>query len=461
MADAATSRPPAERALTELGVADLVRLMLAGTYSAEEVAAAHLERIGAEDGRLCAFAHVDAEHALTQARQRDRARLAGRPTGPLHGVPVALKDVIDTRDLPTENGTVLDAGRRPAADAFVVAKLREAGAVVLGKAVTAELAGFSPGPTRNPHDPERTPGGSSSGSAAAVAAHMAPLAVGTQTNGSVVRPASFCGVVGFKPSRGLISRSGVLRQSPFLDTIGVFARSLADAALLAETIAGHDPLDPHSEFAARPRLSEQAESRPPVTPRLAFVRSPVWNQAEDDVKAGFAELVEALGPQAAEVDLPDEFGRAHALHRTVMVTDIAWNYRRYWERGADRLSDVLRGLIEEGRRVAAVDYLRAQEMVGPLEASYDGIFDAFDAVLTPAAPGEAPRGLDSTGNPAFCTIWTYLGVPALTLPLLVGSNDLPIGVQLVGRRGHDGRLLRTANWLQERLRAVAGEPVTA
>jgi Asp-tRNA(Asn)/Glu-tRNA(Gln) amidotransferase A subunit family amidase len=281
---------------------------------------------------------------------------------------------------------------------------------------------------------------------------MAPLAVGTQTNGSVIRPASYCGVVGFKPSRGLVSRRGILKQSPSLDSVGVFARSVEDAALLADAIAGHDPQDPQTLLAAPPALYATATGRPPVKPSLAFVRSPVWEQADEDVKGGFAELVETLGPAIEEIALPPVFDSVHKMHATVMLADIARNYSRYYDAGREQLSARLRGMIEEGQAVRAVDYSLGLDWMDIMNATLEELFVRYDAILTPAATGEAPLGLESTGSPVFSTIWTYCGVPAVTLPLLESSNGMPIGVQLVGRRLYDGRLLRTARWVVDALR---------
>jgi Asp-tRNA(Asn)/Glu-tRNA(Gln) amidotransferase A subunit family amidase len=280
---------------------------------------------------------------------------------------------------------------------------------------------------------------------------MAPLALGTQTNGSVIRPASFCGVVGFKPSRGLLSRRGVLTQSPTFDTVGCFARSVEDAALLTDVLAGYDDRDPAMQPAGRPDLLAIAMTRPPVRPALALVRSPVWERADADVRDGFGELAAALGGDIAEVELPESFGHAHDSHRTIMLADIALSYSRYFEKDPAALSPRLRGMIEEGSTVRAVDYRRAQERIAVLNAEIEQLFERFDAFVTPAAGGEAPSGLESTGDPAFCTIWTYLGLPALTLPLLTGSNGMPVGVQLIGRGNYDGRLLRTARWVRDRV----------
>ncbi len=420
-----------------------------GRVTSAELVSACLRRVDEIDGQVQAWAFLDREYALRQAEAADDHRKEGKATGPLHGVPIGVKDIFDTGDLPTELGSPLWAGRTPRRDAAAVALLRAAGAVILGKTVTTEYAYFNPGKTRNPHDPERTPGGSSSGSAAAVAAHMVPGAIGSQTNGSVIRPASFCGVVGFKPTHGLIPRSGALLLSRALDHVGVFARSVEDAALLAETMGGFDAGDPDTRPAARPPLAAVAASAPPLPPRFAFARTPAWPQGEPVLAPAFAELVEALGEAASEVELGASFERAIELHRVVMAVEMAHNLHRDYEQGGDKLSPVLRALIERGRTYPAIDYTRALAEAASLNATLDPVFDEYDAILTPAAPGEAPRGLDRTGNPAFCTLWTYLGTPAVTLPLLQGENGLPIGVQLIGRRGNDARLLRTARWLAD------------
>ena len=441
--------------LSSLSALEAGRLLREGEISSEELVTACLERIAAVDGDVQAWAHLDPDYALAQARMLNSARRGGGPVGPLHGLPVGIKDIIDTEALPTENGTVLDAGRQPREDASVVSQLRQAGAVILGKTVSTELAVYSPGKTRNPHNPGHTPGGSSSGSAAAVAAGMVPLAVGTQTNGSVIRPASFCGVFGYKPSHGLISRFGILKQSPPLDTVGVFGRSVEDAAMAAEAITGFDDRDADSRLRARPRLSEAATQEPPLDPVFAFVKTAVWDRASEDCKQAFAELADVLGSRCDEIALPAPFGGAHEIHRTIMQADLAKNFNAYYRRGADRLSETLRGMIEEGQGTLAVDYNVAVDWVELLNAGLDEVFDRYDAILTPAAPGEAPAGLERTGDPSFCTLWTLCGTPAITLPLMEGAGGLPIGVQLVGRRGDDARLLRTAGWLARHVEQVA------
>jgi Asp-tRNA(Asn)/Glu-tRNA(Gln) amidotransferase A subunit family amidase len=416
-----------------------------GAVSAQDYCEACLERIGSLDGRIKAFVHLDRDHALAQARALDERRAQGQPLGRLHGVPVAIKDIIDTADYPTEMGSPLAAGRRPWRDATVVAKLRTSGAVIIGKTVTTEFAYYHPGPTRNPHNATRTPGGSSSGSAAAVAAHMVPLALGSQTNGSVIRPASFCGTFAIKPTHGLISRAGVLMLSRRLDHVGAFARSLADLALILDVIAGPDPADPDARPFAHPDFQAVQREPPPLPPRFAFVRTPVWPKADKETQAAFEQLVEAMGSSAAAVDLSEKFADAWRIHRLIMGTDMAHNLAPFLARGEP--SEALRKIVEEGRQIRAVDYFAALRDAEGYAAGLTEIFDTYDAIITPAASGVAPEGLHSTGDPAFCTLWTLTGLPALSLPLLTGESGLPIGVQLVGAPGQDSRLLRAANAL--------------
>jgi Asp-tRNA(Asn)/Glu-tRNA(Gln) amidotransferase A subunit family amidase len=419
-----------------------------GRLSSRELTEACLASIGRQEGTIGAWTFIDRDHALRQAEMADAAHSAGQPHGPLHGVPVGVKDIFDTHDMPTGDGSPLHAGRTAHRDAAAVAMLRQAGAVIMGKTVTTEFACYHPGKTANPCDPARTPGGSSSGSAAAVAAGMVPLAIGSQTNGSVIRPASFCGIVGYKPSFGLIPRTGALRLSRALDHVGVFARSVEDAALIAECVIGYDAEDPDTRPVARPPLLSAARTAPPVTPRLAFVQSPAWNRAEAETQEAFAELVAALGPMIQPLPLSDSFARGLDWHGILMETDLAVNLAREYDDTAEQISPVLREMIGRGRGShSSFDYARAIEGIGMLNAALEEAFFAYDAVITPAAAGEAPVGLDHTGDPSFCTLWTYCGVPAVTVPLLQGPNGMPVGVQLVGPRGSDARLLRIANWL--------------
>jgi Asp-tRNA(Asn)/Glu-tRNA(Gln) amidotransferase A subunit family amidase len=440
--------------LSGLSAADAARLMREGALTSEELVQACLERIRKLEPKIQAWTFLDEEHALKQARAADEARREGQPVSAVHGIPFGVKDIIDTGDMPTENGTVLHKGRTPRHDAAVVERLRAAGAVILGKTVTTECAYFTPGKTRNPHNPAHTPGGSSSGSAAAVAAGMVPLALGSQTNGSVIRPAAFCGVYGFKPSHGLVPRHGILALSRTLDHVGVFARTLDDLALAAEELAGYDARDPDTRPRARIPFRAVAAEEPPIAPVIAFMKTPVWERATAETKEAFGELVEALGDCVEEVELFPSAAEAWDWHKTIMEAEMAANLEREWQSGRGKLSRTLRELIERGREVRAVDYQRALSRIAPMQHSFEELLtQRYDAILTPAAPGTAPKGLDSTGDPAFCTLWTLAGLPAVSLPLLQGSSGLPLGVQVVGRRNFDARLLRTARWLANKASA--------
>ena len=434
-------------ALAQLRATEAVEQISAGALSARNYSSELLERVRQTEDQVQAWACLDPDFLLAQADAADAAQHAGSTLGPLHGVPVGVKDIVDTSELPTENGTVLHAGRQPSRDASVVSRLRAAGGLLMGKTVTTELATYAPGKTRNPHNPAHTPGGSSSGSAAAVAAGMTPLAIGSQTNGSIIRPASFCGVVGYKPSAGWISRAGVLVQSPTLDQLGVYGRSVEDVALLAQCLAGHDPKDPATRPRATPPLLAASRSEPPSPPMIAFVRMPMWERVAPEAQSAFLQLAQFLGSRVVEIELPPAANGFLDLHRLVMEADIAGSFEAEYERGRDRLSASLRGQIERGRQVSAVDYRRALDRREAIRAAIDTLYDRFDAILTPAALGTAPLGLEATGDPVMCTFWTFTGQPAISLPLLHGAGGLPIGVQLVGRRDDDARLLRTAQWL--------------
>lgn len=408
-----------------------------------------LERIRQSESQVKAWAHIDPELARRQARAADEAlQRTGRPCGPLHGVPVGLKDIFDTADMPTENGTVLDSGRRPTKDALVVSLLRDAGAVILGKTVTTELATYAPGPTANPRDVARTPGGSSSGSAAAVAAAMVPLALGTQTNGSVIRPAAYCGVVGFKPTRGTIARTGVLMQSATLDQVGVFANSVADAALLAQHIMSADAGRGDAPPLAHPDLLGGLDA-PLPTPRLAFARSPVWEEAEPATRDIFLQWAETVAGGLPSAELPQVCDTVVVCHRTIGEAELAKAYESYYARGKSRLSPQLRGMIERGQKVSDSAYGDALAGMAAIGEALSQVFSRYDALITPATTGEAPVGLASTGSPIFCTLWTLCGLPCVTLPLLSGLAGMPLGVQVVGPVGSDARLLRIARWLMD------------
>jgi Asp-tRNA(Asn)/Glu-tRNA(Gln) amidotransferase A subunit family amidase len=441
--------------LHRLTASEAARAIREGRFTSAELVEACLARVREANGPIEAWALLDPDHARAQAEAADTWRRLGRPTGTLHGVPVGVQDLFDTADMATERGSALCAGRLPSRDAAAVAMLRAAGAVILGKTATTELAGPGPGKTRNPHDPARTSGGSSGGSAAAVAATMVPVALGSQTEGEVICSAAYCGVFGFAPSRGLIPRSGMLRRSSTLDRVGVFARSVEDLALLSGELVGFDDEDPDTRLRARISFVAVAADEPPVAPMLAFVRTPRWQRADPETHAAFAELIEHLGDRAEEVVLAPSAAEAWSWHRTIMEAEMAASLDAVWQQGRDRLPGPLRVRIERGRQVLAVDYQLAIARMRPLRESLSELFEVrYDAILTPAVSGTAAAKLDSPGDPSFCTPWTLCGLPAVSLPLMQGSNGLPLGVQLVGAGEADARLLRTANWLT----AAVGEP---
>jgi len=443
--------PVDPKAANLLGARAARAAMDSGLLSSEELVKACLARIDLIEEEIGAFAHLDPETALAQARAADTFRMRGLPLGALHGLPVGIKDIIDTADYPTERGTVLHRGRQPQQDATLVSLLKEAGAIILGKTVSTEMAVYAPGKTRNPHNLEHTPGGSSSGSAAAVAAAMLPLAVGTQTNGSVIRPASYCGIYGFKPSFGRISRRGVLEQSPPLDTIGVFARDLDDLAMIADALMRFDDRDPAMTPVAPPRIADVLAEEVPVPLHFAFMRTPAWEQVEQDTKDAMREFIDAVN-QARQgtievIDMPPPFAELYEEHRKVMERDLARSFADEYQRGKAELSEILCEMIERGQQVSDEDYdaaLRKREVYNALLGEF---FDEYDAILTPSTPGPAPAGIDATGSPIMSTIWTFCGTPALNLPVFQSAQGLPFGMQAVGPRDEDARLFRNARWL--------------
>ncbi|MFC2967657.1 amidase [Acidimangrovimonas pyrenivorans] len=420
-----------------------------GRLTAVELVTACLTVIAAREPEIQAWAWLDADHALAQAEALDRRRAAGAALGPLHGLPVGLKDVIDTAGMPTENGTPADAGRVPQRDAWIVARLRAAGAVILGKTVTTEMAFLHPSRTRNPWNTAHSPGGSSAGSAAAVGAGMVPLAVGTQTGGSVIRPAAYCGAVGFKPSFGAIPRTGVLLQSHTLDTLGVFARAAADAALIAEVLFGHDPQDSATRPLPVPALNDAARGEGPA-PRLAFLPPPQYDLADPEMVGKLEAFAAGLEGCETLPPLPD-LEPAVEVRTRINAAEMAKYYAGYNDRHRDLLSEEMTAFLDSGNAVRALDYLADLDWRGRLNAQLDDIFDRCDAVLTPATTGPAPEGFATTGNAVYNGIWTLCGTPAITLPLTRASNGLPLGLQLVGRRGEDARLMRVAAWIERRI----------
>ena len=419
-----------------LSARETVRRIAAGELTAEAAVRACLDAVAAREPAVGAWQVLAGEQALAAARRFDEA---GRPAGLLGGVPIAVKDNIETAALATGYGSAIYEDHRPVADAACVVVAEAAGAIVLGKTVSTEFAYYQPGKTANPHNVDHTPGGSSQGSAAAVAAGMVPLAFGTQTAGSVVRPAAYCGVVGFKPSWGLIPRGGLKVLSDWLDTIGVFAQDVEDAAFFAAALSG------------RPNLRPQGQAR---ALRVAVLRPPYPETAEPDALAALERAAAALradGHVVTDLPAPDILDRMSGLQRLVMGYDMVRSLAHERARADDRLSPVLRRFLDESATIAPDAYDAAMKSVRETQANMDRVFGSADVILSPPAPGEAPRGLQATGDPAFNRAWTLLQTPCLTVPAGVGARGLPVGAQLAARPGQDAGLLAAALALEAAL----------
>ena len=419
----------------QISASDAAAAIAAGKLTSEALVAACLDRIGAREHAVQAWAVIDPDLALSQARSRDREK----PRSRLHGIPVGIKDVIDTCDLPAEYGSPIHRGHRPNCDAACVAQVRELGGVILGKTVSTEFATRHPNKTRHPLDSARTPGGSSSGSAAAVADCMVPIAFGTQTSSSIIRPAAFCGVIGYKPSFGLINRAGLKFLSESLDTIGTLTRTVADAALIIEELAGL-PAAPFSEVPRR-------------NPRIGLCRTPYWKQADAATQANLEDAARVLaqaGGRGNDVDLADEFG---ALAETQIAVSSYEFYRALtYERTRfpELISASLTSRIAAGGKVTRAQYEAGVALAGRCRKRIDDVLRDHDALLAPSAPGEA-SGVESTGDPIFGLMWTLLQLPCLTLPYGKGPLGLPLGVQIIGSRGADTALFVNAEWIRRAL----------
>lgn len=433
-----------------LQATEVVDHLAQGRLGLTDYVSAMHEHTVATDSTVKAFAHYSPEIIGQQLERLSVLKHAGQGLPSLFGLPVAVKDNIDTCDYPTEYGYAGSAGRSPRVDALLVHKLRQAGALVWAKSRTTELAYMHPTVTENPRAPGHTPGGSSSGSAAAVASGMVPAAIGTQTNGSVIRPASFCGIYGFKPSRGLIFNGGVLPCSPSLDQVGVFARSAEDLAAVAEVMVGGHQLD-GGKLVFPMRLREVCTQAPPMPPQLMFARTPLWDQMDAGAQAAFDALAEELKDCMVDVALPASVANALPWLKTVMEAEMHFNLKALVAAGGDQASAVAREVVDRGSQVLAADYLEALERMQGAANGFNEYFDHFDAIVAPATLGPAPKGLTSTGNPAMSTIWTFAGLPCISMPLLQTEDGLPLGVQLIGPLNGDARLLRTARWLAQRL----------
>jgi Asp-tRNA(Asn)/Glu-tRNA(Gln) amidotransferase A subunit family amidase len=439
----------------KLTVAEAQTAFAAGRLTSVALVQSCLDRIKETDDAIKAWAFLDPDAALAQAAECDRIRKAGMAVGPLHGIPVGLKDIIDTAKMPTQRGTPIFAGRTTDHVARLVEHLREAGAVIMGKTVTTELAFVHPNETRNPNNPVHSPGGSSSGSAAAVAAQQVPLAVGTQTNGSVIRPASFCGTFGFKPTRGVISRSGLLQTSVSLDQVGCFGRTLADVALLTDVIGGYDQYDPESFARPRPDMTAGAIADAPVPPNFAWFELPFNDRLSDAAREGLDAVMDLLGSQVERMEPADTLSNLVTVQARIHEYEIAQHQAELFDTHWDQISETLKPIITRARQITKTEYEDALQVKASAEAFFENFFLDYDAIIAPSAAGEAPVFGSGTGDPIFCTLWTLAGLPCVTLPVLVGETGLPIGVQLIGPAEKDDRLLRTARWLQLQLAQAA------
>jgi Asp-tRNA(Asn)/Glu-tRNA(Gln) amidotransferase A subunit family amidase len=417
-------------------VAELAPELASGALSVRELTTALLERIDATDAVVRAWAHVDREHALAEATRLDALPAGAR--GPAFGVPLGVKDVVDTAELATELGSVVGAGRRPLQDAACIARWRGAGGLVLGKTVTAEFAFMHPGATANPWNLRHTPGGSSSGSAAAVALGQVPAAIGTQTNGSVIRPAAYCGVVGFKPTGGLVPCDGVHAFSPTLDTLGTFTRSVRDAAIVAHALA--------PSIARDVAMSGQP-------PRLAFIDRFPWTRPVDDGGAldTAAGRLRAAGADVVAVAMPDALDAGRDVLRTIMLGEAARVLGPLQDRERGRLSATLNAGIDDGRAIGAEALATAYVSRRAMIASATAWLAGYDALIAPPAPAPAPEGLGTTGDPSCCTFASLVGFPAVTIPIGRAASGLPVGMQLVARAGEDDALLSVAAWCESKL----------
>ncbi|MBX3588036.1 MAG: amidase [Ramlibacter sp.] len=434
--------------VSEIGATQVVDHLQTGRLGLRDYINGMHQHTESVEPAVKAFAHYDRQTVDLQVERLDAARHAGVALPRLFGLPVAIKDNIDTADYPTEYGHRGSRGRTPSVDALLVHKLRQAGAVIWAKSRTTELAYMHPTVTENPRAPGHTPGGSSSGSAAAVASGLVPAAVGTQTNGSVIRPASFCGVYGYKPSRGLIFNGGILKCAPSLDQVGVFARCVPDLAAVAEVLVGGHQLE-SGQLVFPMNLREVCEEEPPLPPRLMFARTPFWERLDPRSQVAFDALLDELKDCMVDNDLPASVAQAVPWLKTVMEAEMALHLKPLVESDANA-SEVSRAVIDRGNRILAGDYLRALERMHAAAAGFGEYFDHFDAIVTPATLGPPPSGLASTGDPLMSTLWTFAGLPCISLPLLQTEDGLPIGVQLVGASRGDARLLRTARWLAQR-----------
>ena len=413
-----------------------------------ELCRIYIERINKFEKDVKAWAHFDKKLLLEKAAEADEHRNLGKPLGPLHGIPVAVKDIVGTLDMPTECGTSIRKGKSYSQNAEIVDLLISAGAIVMGKTTTSELAFLGPSKTTNPHDYSRTPGGSSSGSAAAVASFMAPLAIGSQTGGSVIRPASYCGVVGYKPSYGLISRNGVLKTSEKLDHIGVFGRSVEDVALLAKILIKKDNYDTATVHYSSDEMLVETKKGPLFDPKFIFYKTDHWKLLVKKSREAFEYFIKSFKNNIEVFDTPSYFKDIHKYHQIIHETDLANNFSLYYKKYKKKLSKYMQDAISKGNKHSAKEYAEAIDFMKRSYESYKEVFEDYHGVLSPSSPGVALKGLKSTGTAEFNKVWSYLGTPCISLPILQGENNLPLGVQLIGAKYDDQRFLGVANWLE-------------
>ncbi len=432
-----------------LSLEELSKKIKSGQITSVEVCETYIERIKKFDKDVKAWAYFDRKVLLEKATEADEHRRAGKPTGFLHGVPIAVKDIIGTVDMPTECGTVIRKGKSYSQNAEIIDLLHSSGAIVMGKTATSELAYLGPPPTTNPHDKSRTPGGSSSGSAASVASFMAPASVGSQTGGSVIRPASYCGVVGYKPSYGLISRNGVLRTSYNLDQIGMFGRKVEDVAMLAKVLIKKDKYDPATIHYSTENILSETKKGPIFEPKFIFYKTDHWKIIDKKSKEAFEYFIKSFKKNIEIFDTPSYFKDIHKYHQIIHETDLANNFSIYYKKYKKKLSKYMQDAISNGNKYTAKEYAEAIDFMKRSYESYEEVFEDYHGVLSPSSPGVAPKGLKSTGTAEFNKVWSYLGTPCISLPLLEGENNLPLGVQLIGNKYDDHRFLGIAKWLEK------------
>lgn len=429
--------------IIEQSIAELLVQIQQHTLSAQTLVDAYLEQIAQQESQVQAWEYFDPLYVQQQAERIDRLRFSGMALGRLAGIPVGIKDIFVTQDMPTGWGTPIHAGRYLNKDAAVVERLRLAGAILMGKTVTTEYATARAGKTRNPHNLKHTPGGSSSGSAAAVAARMVPVAIGSQTLGSILRPAAYCGVIGFKPSFGLISRYGAMPASRELDHVGLFARSIADLELLCSVLAGSDQRDPDCTG------SWPARDNP--VRKVAVIRTNRWSEISAEAQEHFKraeQMIQVAGIEVEPVDLSAEFDNSLSVAQVLMSAGLAANHGSDYDQHANQMSPAMQQWIERGRRLSAVEYATARQETVDYCIQLAKILSEQDAILTPVTTGPAPIGLENTGSPQFCALWTLCGLPAISLPVGRSASGLPLAVQLVGRRRQDADLLEFAARIQ-------------